>query len=227
MIQVFGKLIVVVSILMPSLTFAQSEDSIFSYQQKNRRDLSRGLVIDGDTISLEILDEVLLFDEPSFNSAEARRRYEILKRKVIKVYPYAVIAGDKLDSLNFALSLITKKKQRKRYIKDFQAYLEDEFSDQLKRLTRSEGQILNKLIYRETGRSTYQLIKDHRSFMKAFWYNTMANFYDISLKRPYQPDQDDEDELIEMILNKAFLEGKLIEREPKVFSKDDFPELTR
>ncbi len=227
MIQVFGRLIVVVSILLPALTFAQSEDSIFSYQQKNRRDLSRGLVIDGDTISLQILDEVLLFDEPSFSSAEARRRYEILKRKVIKVYPYAVIAGDKLDSLNFALSLISKKKQRKRYIKEFQSYLEEEFADQLKKLTRSEGQILNKLIYRETGRSTYELIKDHRSFLKAFWYNTMANFYDISLKRPYQPDSDEEDELIEIILNKAFLEGKLKEREPKVFTKDDFPELVR
>lgn len=223
----FGKLIVVVSLFLPALLFAQSKDCIFSYQEKNKRDLSRGLVIDGDTVTLHVLDEVLLMDEPTFNSVEARRRYEILKRKVIKVYPFAVMAGDKLDSLNFALSLIEKKRKRKRYIKGFQSYLEDEFSDQLKRLTRSEGQILNKLIYRETGRSTYDLIKDHRSFFKAFWYNTMANFYEISLKRPYEPDQGGEDKLIEMILNKAFLEGRLTERVPKVFSEYDFPELSR
>jgi hypothetical protein len=226
-IRVFGKSIVVVSMLMPFLATAQTNDTIFSYQEKNKRDLSRGLIIDGDTVTLHVLDEVLLLDEPTFNSAEARRRYEILKRKVIKVYPFAAIAGDKLDSLNFALSLITKKRQKKRYIKEFQAYLEDEFSDQLKRLTRSEGQILNKLIYRETGRSTYELIKDHRSFLKAFWYNTMANFYEISLKRPYEPDSDSEDKLIEMILRKAFLEGKLTERVPKVFDESDFPELSR
>ncbi|MCC5915935.1 MAG: DUF4294 domain-containing protein [Cryomorphaceae bacterium] len=189
--------------------------------------MSRGLIIDGDTISLYVLDEVLLLETPTFDSDEARRRYNLLRRKVIKVYPYAVIAGNKVDSLNFALSLIKKKRQKKKYVKEFQTYLENEFADQLKKLTRSEGQILSKLIFRETNMTTYDLIKDNRSFLKAFWYNTMANFYEISLKRPYAPEDNEEDKLIEMILRKAFIEGQLKERTQKEFTEDDFPELLR
>jgi hypothetical protein len=224
-----GKSIVACSVLLFLVinATAQQPDSIFSFREKNRRDITRAVIIDGDTISLYVLDEVLLLETPTFDSDEARRRYNLLRRKVIKVYPYAVIAGNKLDSLNFALSLISKKRQKKKYIKEFQAYLETQFSDQLKNLTRSEGQILSKLIYRETGLTTYELIKDHRSFLQAFWYNTMANFYEISLKRPYDTENNNEDKLIEMILRKAFMEGQLKERVPKEFTKDDFPELVR
>lgn len=206
--------------------FAQP-DSIFSYQEKNRRELTRALIIDGDTVSLYVLDEVLLVNNPTFDSYEAQRRYQLLRRRVIKVYPYAVIAADKLDSLNFALSLISGRKKRKKYIKEFQDYLEDHFTEQLKQLTRSEGQILNKLIYRETGLSTFDLIREHRNWGKAFWYNTLANFYDISLKRGYDPEKIQEDKLIEMILRKAFIEGLLVERVPKTFTSEDFPELSR
>ncbi|TVQ76605.1 MAG: DUF4294 domain-containing protein [Flavobacteriales bacterium] len=206
--------------------FAQP-DSIFSYQEKNRRELTRALIIDGDTVSLYVLDEVLLVNNPTFDTYEAQRRYQLLRRRVIKVYPYAVIAADKLDSLNFALSLISGRKKRKKYIKEFQDYLEDHFTEQLKQLTRSEGQILNKLIYRETGLSTFDLIREHRNWGKAFWYNTLANFYDISLKRGYDPEKIQEDKLIEMILRKAFIEGLLVERVPKTFTSEDFPELSR
>ncbi len=214
-------------LLFPEFCFGQQPDSIFSFQEKNRRELTRALIIDGDTVSLYVLDEILLVPNPTFDSDEARRRYQLLRRRVIKVYPYAVMAEDKFDSLIFALSLIKSKKKKKKYIKEFQSYLEDTFAEQLKQLTRSEGQILNKLIYREAGISTFDLIRDYRSWGRAFFYNTMANFYDISLKRGYDPETVQEDKLIEMILRKAFIEGHLEQRVPKTFTSEDFPELAR
>lgn len=193
---------------------AQQNDSIVQYFTKNSKEALDAIIVDGDTIPIMILDEVLLVDKPSFNSDEARRRYYILRRKVIKVYPYAVIAGNKLDSLNLQLAGMSSKRKKKRYVKDFQDYLEGRFEDELKQLTRTEGQILSKLISRETGITTYELIDTYRSGWSAFWWNTAAAFYDISLKTPYDPVEVEEDKLIENILQRSFINGLLNERVP-------------
>ena len=164
----------VIILLFSSSVFAQ-KDSIVQYASKNRNNIMDAIIVDGDTIPIFVLDEVLLVEKPTFNSNEARRRYFILKRKVMKVYPYAVIAGNKLDSLN--LTLVDKsKRKRKKLIKEFNDYLKDEFEDEMVKLTHNEGQILSKLVYRETGMSSYDLIKNYRSGWNAFWWNGIAYF---------------------------------------------------
>jgi hypothetical protein len=171
-------------------------------------------VIEGDTVPWDVLDEVLVISKPTFDNREARKRYYILRRKVMKVYPYAVIAGNKLDSLNLKLDSITKKRKRKKYIKRYQKFLEEKFEPELRELTRSEGQILSKLIYRETGMTVHELIKQYRSGWSAFWWNTTASWYDIDIKKPYNPMANDEDRLIENILQRSFSQGLLQERVP-------------
>ena len=190
------------------------QDSITAYILENRKNIYQMTVIDGDTISWAVLDEIMLIATPTFDDDEARRRYLLLKRRVYKVYPYAIIAGDKLDSLNLKLMDIKKKRQRKKAIKEYQKYLEDQFEPELKKLTRSEGQILCKLIYRETGHTVYDLISEYRSNWKAFWYNALANWYDITLKKEYSPQKSEEDKMIESILQTAFRNSYLEERIP-------------
>ena len=68
-----------------------------------------------------------------------------------------------MDSVNMALEGIDKKRQRRKYTKQYQRYLEERFEPQLRKLTRSEGQILSKLIYRETGQPVYDIIKTYRN----------------------------------------------------------------
>jgi hypothetical protein len=199
---------------VPGIGYSTPKDSMIQYYSKESKNLMDAIIVDGDTIPLLTLDEVLLVDKPSFDSEMARRRYYILRRKVIKVYPYAVIAGNKLDSLNIMLADIKGKRKRKKFTKEFQKYLEDKFEDQLKQLTRSEGQILSKLIYRETNITTYDLIRDYRSGWNAFWWNTAAHWYDIELKTPYDPQNVEEDKLIENILQRSFSQGMLNERVP-------------
>lgn len=209
-----------ISVFLLHLTglIAQSEngtnDSLVQYLDRSKNQILDAIIVDGDTIPIVILDEVLLVETPSFGSEEARRRYYILRRKVLKVYPYAVIAGNKLDSLNLILETIDGKRRKKRFIKDFQEYLEGKFEERLKNLTRTEGQILSKLIYRETGITTYDLISEYRSGWNAFWWSVAASYYDISLKTPYDPEHTEEDKLIENILQRAFSKGLLEERKP-------------
>lgn len=169
------------------------------------------LIIEGDSIprrSID-LDEVMLLHKLKFGNREERIRYLILRRKTLKVYPYAKMAAERLDSMNTHLTTLTKNRHKKRYIKKIQKYIEGEFSDELKKMSRTEGQILVKLIHRQTGKTAFDLVKELRNGWRAFWYNTTASMFDISLKREFDPINVKEDYLIEDILQRNFQSGKL------------------
>ncbi|MCB0382882.1 MAG: DUF4294 domain-containing protein [Psychroserpens sp.] len=204
------KLLTYICILFPVLAMAQIEpipqdSTAVEY-----------ILIEGDSIPKTAinLNEVLLLQQLKFDSKDERIKYLILKRKTIKVYPYAKLAAERLTTLNERLATLETKRAKRRYAKIIQKYIEDEFSAELKKLTRTEGQILIKLIHRQTGKTTFDLIKQLRSGWRAFWFNTTANVFDISLKREFDPFNVKEDFLIEDILERAFQDGQLKRQEP-------------
>ncbi len=169
------------------------------------------IIIEGDSImrSSIDLDEVYVFSKLKFPTYKDKLRYYILRRKTLKVYPYAKMAAERLSQLNDSLTNIKRKRKRKKYTKKVQKYIEGEFSDELKKLTRTEGQILIKLIYRQTGKTAFGLVKELRSGWRAFWYSTTAKMFKISLKEEFRPDVVQEDYLIEDILQRAFAANRL------------------
>ena len=184
------------------------------------------IFIEGDSIARKHidLDEVLILGRLKFDSPADRHRYLILRRKTLKVYPYAKLASERLVELNSRLDQIKSRRDRKRYTKIVQNYIEDQFSAELKKLTHTEGQILVKLIHRQTGVTAFELVKDLKSGWRAFWYNTTASFFDISLKEEFQPQDNQEDYLIEDILQRAF-QNKQLQKQPSALDFD-FLELT-
>lgn len=178
-------------------------------------------IIEGDTIPREFIDleEVILLKKLEFNSKEDRRRYLILRRKTRKVYPYAKLAAERLMVMSERLKLIEKKSDKKKYTKRIQKYIEGEFSEKLKKFTRTEGQILVKLIHRQTGRTAFNLVKELRTGWRAFWYNTTANMFDISLKEEYKPFDNKEDYLIEDVLERSF-QAHILDRQKPSFPID-------
>lgn len=179
------------------------------------------LIIEGDSIpvtSVE-LDEVLVLPNLKFKDRNARVRYLILRRKTLKVYPYAKLAAERLEALQKRLDNLKRKSEKKRYAKVIQKYIEDEFSAELKKLTKTEGQILVKLIHRQTGKTTFNLIKELRSGWRAFWFNSTAKLFDISLKKEFSPINEEEDYLIEDILQRAF-QDRRIDRQRPAFEID-------
>ena len=179
------------------------------------------IIVEGDSLFKQsiALDEVFLFSKLEFPTYKDKLRYYILRRKTIKVYPYAKLASERLVELNDSLSKIKSKRKRKRYTRHVQKYIEGEFSDELKKLTRTEGQILVKLIYRQTGSTAFNLVKELRSGWRAFWYNTTAKLFDINIKEEYHPEEIHEDYLIEDILQRAFASDRL-ERQKSVLDYD-------
>jgi hypothetical protein len=174
----------------------------------------QGTVIDGDTIPWVFLDEILVMDKPTFTDVEARKRYLLLRRRVLKVYPYAKAAGERLDSLNMQLAREKSARKRAKYTKQYQKFLEERFEAELRKLTRSEGQILCKLVYRETDQTVFKLIRQYRNWLTAVGWSVTGSWYDINIRKEYDPTGDDEDALIERILLRSFAMGELKERVP-------------
>jgi hypothetical protein len=188
---------------------AQKVDTL-STSPKTNGPLLGQLIINGDTVAWSLLDEVLFVAKPTLNDVQARRNYYALMKKVGRVYPYVREAALRMDSVNMQLEGIDRKRQRRKYTKSYQKYLEERFEPELRKLTRSEGQILSKLVFRETNTSVYEIIKTYRNGLSARFWSMTAWWYDIDLKRPYDPENDAEDRLIENILLRKFIAGELV-----------------
>lgn len=162
--------------------------------------------VENDTIVP--LEEVIVYKQKF--STEEKKEFLLLQNRVYKVYPIARIAAERLTVLNFNMDKLKSKREKNKYFKIVEDYMENEFTGQLKKLSRKQGQILVKLIHRQTGFTTFELIKDYKSGWKAFWSNNTAKLFDINLKTKYVPREVNEDFLIETILNRAFARGRLI-----------------
>lgn len=168
-------------------------------------------MIKGDSIPYESIDlkEITVFPSIEFKNIEDKIKYYIIKRKTLKVYPYAILASKRLTELNKRLPLIKNRARKKKYTKIVERYIEKEFSDELKKLTMTEGQILIKLVHRETGETVYRLIKKLRNGFRAFSYSSLAKLFNISLKEAYDPINIVEDVMIEDVIKRAYADKSI------------------
>jgi hypothetical protein len=199
-------------ILFPFFLYSQDQDSSDNLEQ-----LLYKFETDSIPNSGIRLKEVVLFQPLRFKSMNELRKYVILRNRTLRVYPYAKLAADRLDTLTLRLEEIKKRRQKKKYIKRIEKFIYDEFEVELKKLSRSQGRILIKLVHRQTGETTHELIKVLRNGWKAMIYQTTASLFKLSLKETYDPEIIYEDFLIEDILQRAYGDG-LIELDPTALS---------
>lgn len=173
------------------------------------------IIIRGDSVTIS-LDEVVVLNKLDFKSTKEKRYYYWYLKKVRNAYPYAKLAADRLLQLNAQLEKIKSNRKRKKHTKKMQKYMEQEFTEELKKMTRTEGRILIKLLHRQTGLTTFDLIKEYRSGWKAFWYNTTAKVFKLNLKSEYHPENEEIDFLIEDILQRSFIDGTLEKQESRL-----------
>lgn len=191
---------------------------LVAQQEKDRDSVllsDKYIVFEGDTLEIA-LEEVFLLKKLKFDTSYKRRYYYWFRKKTLKAYPYAKMTSERLNTINERLKGIKSKHKRKKYIRRLQKYMEKEFTAQLKKLTRTEGRILLKLIHRQTGETAFELVKELRSGWKAFWYQSTAKIFKLNLKSKYDPYTVKEDYLIEDILQRGFVAGYLEEQEAKI-----------
>lgn len=132
-----------------------------------------------------------------------QKNYNRLVYNVRKVLPYAKMASFRFQLMEQNLQVLPTERARKEYLKRTEKAIKDQFMDDLKNLTRSQGRILIKLIYRETGKTTYDLLQDYRGELTAVYWQAMAKVFDANLKEEYDPVEDWQ---IEQIIKKLGFE---------------------
>jgi len=174
--------------------FSQGDGSV----RINEGYILPGVIVDGDTLPYARIKPVIVLEPIEFRSHKDYLEYRRLIRDVKKAYPYSLIARDIFRDVQIALDTIKNEKKRKKYVKQKDKELQDQYTDELKKLTITQGRILIKLIDRELGHTSYEVIKEMRGSVSAFMWQSLARLFGSSLKSEY--DAVGEDMLIERVL---------------------------
>jgi len=176
---------------------------------------SRDIKKDSITEDLDLIpiDTIYLKDSEFYSvqlKTDLEKKYYIwLRKRVRDVWPYVRTAVREYNSVMDTVDTMDRRRDQKKYIKQRQKLLGDQFEAQLKNMTVSRGQILTKLIHKETNKTTYDIIKELRGGISAFLYNTAGGAYDINLKQTFDPKRTREDLYIIVILQRDISSGVL------------------
>lgn len=157
-------------------------------------------VVDGDTMPVVTLPKTLVFTYRKSRSKRYRRRWDKMMKNVVKVYPYARVAGDLIKEYERDLQKLDTKAEKKYYIEKAEENLKAEFEKDIRKMSISEGHVLIKLIDRETGHTSYDLIKELKSGFTAFMWQAVARLFGSDLKDNFDPDENERDAMIEEIV---------------------------
>lgn len=149
------------------------------------------VVVEGDTLNNFTISKIYVFPWHKFKKPRDEAKYRRLVYNLKKVYPYAIMARNMLMSMEADVAKIKGKKDREKYIKEAEKRLRDEFEEPLKRLTISQGRLLLKLIDRETGRTSYSIVKELRGSFSAFCWQSLARLFGSNLKSSFDAEGDD------------------------------------
>jgi hypothetical protein len=185
----FSLLVIICVILTFQRTSAQGITDSLS---KGKNDTIRVALtmVDGVLIPWVTFREVVITENRVFQTPAQRARFNRLRYNVLKVLPYAAFARDRYARLNQDLAHAKTRKEQRILTRQCEREIKDMFNKEVKNLTVSQGAILIKLIDRETGYTTYQLAKEMKGGMNAFFYQSVARIFGHNLKEKYDPAQE-------------------------------------
>jgi hypothetical protein len=154
----------------------------------------------GDTLLIVYLPEVDIDLMQRYLQITGTHKGRRLAKNVKKVYPYAKLAGAKMQEYDSVLANVTDKTERNRLMKQAEKEITDQYTAELKDLTITQGLILVRLIDRETGSTSYQVVQELRGKVRAFFYQGFARLWGYNLKTEYDPHNNPEDDEIETIM---------------------------
>ncbi len=152
-------------------------------------------LVNGDTVPSIVCQDVWIYADYVYKNKRQYEAWSRTKYNVKKVYPYAILAAAKLREYNCVLQTMPNQKAREAYLKVIEKALRAEFETPLKDLTTTQGEILLKLIDRETGNTSFELVKTLRGGLQAFMWQSIARLFGSNMKRKY--DATGEDAMIE------------------------------
>ena len=162
-----------------------SISNLILYAQNEKQNFSISPV---DSVPLNL---ILPDHQVHTSDNEFLKKWNKTKFYVRSVYDYAKIASSMLEGFNDTLALLSNNRIKKRYLKRANKMLKNEFGDEIRKMSINRGTHLMKLIYRNTGLTTYDIIKLYRGSGKAFWFQTLCLVNGQNLKKEYDPEGED------------------------------------
>ena len=144
-------------------------------------------IFDGDTFPVKYMPYIDIVAERTFKSKTAKKRFRRLQYNVKKMYPYAKLAGELLKKYEVELAGVDSDRQRKKYYKEIEKELKKEFDGEIRKMSTSKGKILIKLIDRETGDTSYEILQEFRGNMSAFFWQSFSKMFGQDLRSAYDP----------------------------------------
>ena len=173
--------------------------AILSFAQSPKQLIRPAKPYKGEIIPIYYLKEVDINAYVYILTQDDLKKYAKLIRNVKVAYPYAKKAGVLLRDYN-NLMIGKSEKERKRLMKQAEKDIERGFTPSLKKLTKSQGKILLRLVDRETGSDSYSLVKELRGSLRAFFYQSIGRIFGYNLRTKYDPLNNNEDFIIEKII---------------------------
>ena len=178
---------------------AQTEP-VFPKQGKNDTIRVYATNVDGQMIPWIVTEEVKIVDTRIFKSQADKDAYNRLRYNVYKVIPYAHFAGSRYRQLQRDLALTADAKKQKLLVAACETQIKDLFKKEVENLTVSQGEVLIKLIDRETNNTSYDVVKELKGGFNAFLLQSAARIFGHNLKETYDRDEQRD---IEQILQQA------------------------
>lgn len=154
----------------------------------------------GQIIPWVVLNEVIVTDKRIFKTPLDKAKFNRLRYNVLKVLPYAHYAGQRYRQLERDLAQTNNRRKQRQLVKNCEKEIKQLFNSKIKDMTINQGQILIKLIDRETGASSYKLVKEIQGSLPAFFLQSLARIFGHNLKTEYDSEEERD---IETIINNA------------------------
>jgi len=148
------------------------------------------IILNGDTIPVVSLPAAKATAKRVFKSKKARKKYYRLAYHVKKVLPYAKLAGKRMKEVEAEVATMDKRDRKKR-MKELEKEIKRDYEGELTKLSFTQGRILIKLLDRETGSISYDIVKEFRGGFTAWFFQGIAKMFDYDLKSEYDPEGDD------------------------------------
>ena len=155
--------------------------------------------VTGDTVMMLVFNPIIVFPPERFKNKKEEQFYWKTVRDVKKTLPYAkLICSTLLETYEY-LETFPTKKEKEEYLKQFEKEIFRQYKPVMKKMTRSQGKMLCKLINRETNQTSYSIVKAFLGSFRAGFWQTFGRFFGVNMKNPYRPEQDKTDAMIERI----------------------------
>ncbi len=190
---------IVVALLLPAGVAAQDEVLSLGNGRKPTYEGYYWTDIDGEHVMMLVLNEVVCYPEMVFKNKKEEEFYWRTVRDVKKTLPYAKLICETLTETYEYIETLPTKKEREEHLKRMEGAVFKQYKPELKKFTKSQAQLLVKLINRETDQSSYNILKAFLGSFRAGFWQTFGRFFGVNLKTTYKPQTDRKDAIVERV----------------------------